>query len=133
LDSKEPFARRDDEVIELTRYQQLGTVKIDGDTVTQQIGRGKTAEYSLAQLCYILRIPRCLPQPAAVRKSADVRRFRRAERDSHLGPIEVSLRDQSMSLARVAREFNTKGFRTLRGGEFTDGTVLALLRRVSEG
>jgi hypothetical protein len=45
-----PFARRDGEVIELTRYQQLGTVKIDGDTVTQQIGRGKTAEYSLAQL-----------------------------------------------------------------------------------
>jgi hypothetical protein len=47
--------------------------------------------------------------------------------------IGTEPRDQCMSLARVAREINTKGFMTLRAGEFTDGTVLALLRRVSEG
>jgi len=35
----------------MDQYQQSGTIKVDGDTITQQLGRGgKTAEYSLSQL-----------------------------------------------------------------------------------
>lgn len=45
-----PLARRDGTVVELTRYQQSGKVQVDGDTVTQQLGRGRTAGYSLSQL-----------------------------------------------------------------------------------
>ncbi len=45
-----PLVRRDGSVVELTRYQQSGKVEVEGDTVTQQLGRGRTAEYSLSQL-----------------------------------------------------------------------------------
>ncbi len=41
---------RDGRTVELTRYRQSGKVQVDGDTVTQQLGRGQTAEYSLSQL-----------------------------------------------------------------------------------
>jgi len=45
-----PVAVRDGRTVELTRYRQSGKVQVDGDTVTQQLGRGQTAEYSLSQL-----------------------------------------------------------------------------------
>ncbi len=46
-----PLVRWDGNVREMDRYQQSGTIKVDGDTITQQLGRGgKTAEYSLSQL-----------------------------------------------------------------------------------
>jgi hypothetical protein len=65
-----PLARRDGHVVELTRYHQEGTVAIDGDTVTQQMGRGRSAEYSLGQLAAHSRDresspPRCNTQPSA--------------------------------------------------------------------
>ena len=36
--------------IELNRYRQSGKVALDENTVTQHIGRGRTAEDSLGQL-----------------------------------------------------------------------------------
>jgi len=45
-----PFAVREGVVTELRAYSQSGRVSVDGDTVTQQLGRGRTAEYSLGQL-----------------------------------------------------------------------------------
>ena len=44
-----PLVRYDGHVREITRYQQSGKVELNGDTITQQIGR-VTAEYSLSQL-----------------------------------------------------------------------------------
>jgi hypothetical protein len=41
---------RDGAETEITKYQQAGKIKIQGDVVEQEIGRGKTAEYSLHQL-----------------------------------------------------------------------------------
>jgi hypothetical protein len=46
-----PMMQRGDALLEMRPgYHQSGRIAIDGDTVTQQLGRGKTAEYSLAQL-----------------------------------------------------------------------------------
>ena len=41
---------RNGQTIELDRYQQSGKIELSGDTVTQDIGRGQTMQYSLSQL-----------------------------------------------------------------------------------
>ncbi len=45
----DPLRDWDGRVVEMTRYQQSGTVKFQGETATQQLGR-ETAECSLSQL-----------------------------------------------------------------------------------
>jgi hypothetical protein len=46
-----PLMVRDSRLMEIpNRFQSSGKISIDGDIVTQQIGRGHTAEYSLSQL-----------------------------------------------------------------------------------
>jgi hypothetical protein len=46
-----PMMQRGEHDVEVNfGYQQSGKIAIDGDTVTQQLGRGQTAEYSLSQL-----------------------------------------------------------------------------------
>ncbi len=46
-----PLVLRDSHLMEIPdRFQSSGRVSIDGDIVTQQLGRGHTAEYSLGQL-----------------------------------------------------------------------------------
>jgi len=55
-----PLVRWDGSLQEMNRYQQSGTIKVDGDTITQQLRRGKTAEYSLGQLAAHSRDPRAL-------------------------------------------------------------------------
>jgi hypothetical protein len=51
------FAQRDGRPIDLIRYEQSGKVHVEGDKVTQETGRGKTAEYELRPLAARSRDP----------------------------------------------------------------------------
>jgi hypothetical protein len=52
--------KRDGAETDITKYQQTGKIKIHGDVVEQEIGRGKTAEYSLHQLAAHATDPKLL-------------------------------------------------------------------------
>ncbi len=54
----------------MDRYQQSGTIELDGDTITQSLGRGgKTAEYSLSQLAVHSKDPQLFE--ATIRYAAE--------------------------------------------------------------
>jgi len=65
-----PLVRYDGHLRDMDRYQQSGTIELDGDTITQSLGRGgKTAEYSLSQLAVHSKDPQLFE--ATIRYAAE--------------------------------------------------------------
>ncbi len=77
---------------------------------------------------HVNNLPRDL-QPAAVRRSAEIRTSRTRERYAYVKPIAAALRAEGLSYRKVARELTARGLVNQRGGVWTDVSTRHLLLR----